>query len=569
MTLAVHDVGAVAGPEPPARRSRGEAAALVTWCVVVAAALVWGTATVRTEDVGLHAAPFKGHWAWHGGWRLLPAAGLGLAVAAWGPAVAARLAWRRVPWATGVAAAAWTAALAAGDGLDRITHPLTTRFEYEPFAAGIGRGEMGPFLSTYVDRLGTYPIHVQGHPPGPVVLAWLLDRAGLGGAGWLAAVAIGAWGVAVGAVLVTARAVAGERAARRAAPALAVLPAAIWAGTSVDPVFVALAAVAIALATTAVTSGADPKAGDRRRRPALLAAGAGVVFGLGLLCSYGTVPMGLVLVAATVAAGLAPGRRLPIAPLVLVALGTVATVALAAGAGFWWPAGLEATRTAYWEGIGSRRPALFMTLVGNPAVVAMATGPLVALGLAHLVPDARRALSPLFTRAPSGAWRRGRRPGPGRDGPGRTRPAPDPGGTTGLGPPAPDPAGPARGSAGESVGAWPRESWPGRLRAGRPDRTRPAPDAGETTGGRAAAPGAGGSAGAWGRTGGRVWPLTGAALVAVTVADLSQLARGEVERIWLPFVPWLALAAPGDRRGWLVVQVGVALALQSLLVSPW
>jgi hypothetical protein len=53
------------------------------------------------------------------------------------------------------------------------------------------------------------------------------------------------------------------------------------------------------------------------------------------------------------------------------------------------------------------------------------------------------------------------------------------------------------------------------------------------------------------------------------VADLSQLARGEVERIWLPFVPWLALAAPGDRRGWLAVQVAVALALQSLLVSPW
>jgi hypothetical protein len=60
-----------------------------------------------------------------------------------------------------------------------------------------------------------------------------------------------------------------------------------------------------------------------------------------------------------------------------------------------------------------------------------------------------------------------------------------------------------------------------------------------------------------------------AALAAVAAADLSQHARGEVERIWLPFVPWLALVAPGDRRGWLAVQVAVAIALQAGLRSPW
>jgi hypothetical protein len=59
------------------------------------------------------------------------------------------------------------------------------------------------------------------------------------------------------------------------------------------------------------------------------------------------------------------------------------------------------------------------------------------------------------------------------------------------------------------------------------------------------------------------------ALVAVALADLSQMSRGEVERIWLPFVPWLALAAPGDRRGWLAAQAVVALTLQSTLASAW
>jgi hypothetical protein len=63
--------------------------------------------------------------------------------------------------------------------------------------------------------------------------------------------------------------------------------------------------------------------------------------------------------------------------------------------------------------------------------------------------------------------------------------------------------------------------------------------------------------------------LPAAASSAVLVADLSQLSRGEVERIWLPFVPWLALAAPGDRRGWLGAQVLVALVLQACLASPW
>ncbi len=71
------------------------------------------------------------------------------------------------------------------------------------------------------------------------------------------------------------------------------------------------------------------------------------------------------------------------------------------------------------------------------------------------------------------------------------------------------------------------------------------------------------------RTAWRPALLPAAALAAVLVADLSQMSRGEVERIWLPFVPWLALAAPGHRRGWLAAQVALALVLQTTLDSPW
>ena len=65
-----------------------------------------------------------------------------------------------------------------------------------------------------------------------------------------------------------------------------------------------------------------------------------------------------------------------------------------------------------------------------------------------------------------------------------------------------------------------------------------------------------------------------AALAAVAVADLSGLSKGEVERIWLPFVPWVLLAtaaltpalraaagSPRSSRSGIALQAGVR--------SPW
>jgi hypothetical protein len=73
----------------------------------------------------------------------------------------------------------------------------------------------------------------------------------------------------------------------------------------------------------------------------------------------------------------------------------------------------------------------------------------------------------------------------------------------------------------------------------------------------------------------RAWWLVGAALLGVAVADVSGMSKAEVERIWLPFVPWLALAGcalptSGWRRtGWLAAQLVPAMALQMTLRSPW
>jgi methylthioxylose transferase len=83
----------------------------------------------------------------------------------------------------------------------------------------------------------------------------------------------------------------------------------------------------------------------------------------------------------------------------------------------------------------------------------------------------------------------------------------------------------------------------------------------------------------------RVWLVTGAAVAAIALADLSGLSKGEVERIWLPFMPWLLVggaiglrarpheqtrwSAVGTARAGLAVQIVWALGLQLLVRSPW
>ncbi len=65
--------------------------------------------------------------------------------------------------------------------------------------------------------------------------------------------------------------------------------------------------------------------------------------------------------------------------------------------------------------------------------------------------------------------------------------------------------------------------------------------------------------------------LVAPVLVAVAVSDLSGASRGEVERIWLPFVPWLLVATarlPRPRQ-WLGLQLGAALVLDALLRAKW
>ncbi len=73
----------------------------------------------------------------------------------------------------------------------------------------------------------------------------------------------------------------------------------------------------------------------------------------------------------------------------------------------------------------------------------------------------------------------------------------------------------------------------------------------------------------------RLLVLVAGGLAAVALADLSGMSKGEVERIWLPFMPWLLAAGaglwrpPGSVRGWLAAQAACAIAIETLVRTPW
>ena len=75
---------------------------------------------------------------------------------------------------------------------------------------------------------------------------------------------------------------------------------------------------------------------------------------------------------------------------------------------------------------------------------------------------------------------------------------------------------------------------------------------------------------------GRYWLALAPVLVALVLADVSGLSKGEVERIWLPFYPWLTLATFAfvglqvqARRVHLAFQAATAIVVQLVFLGPW
>ncbi|RCG27043.1 hypothetical protein DQ384_27645 [Sphaerisporangium album] len=283
-------------------------------------------------------------------------------------------------------ALAWTIVLAmSADGL---AAPFTHRQEYLAVLPAVGDDPLG-WLASFTQRLPEYPTHVRGHPPLPVLVVWALAAVGLGGPLWAAILVILAGCSATVAIGLTVRRLAGEEAARRALPYLALTPASVWIATTMDAFFAGAGAWGVALlvlgrSTTART---------------WFAAGAGVLLGALPYLSYGLVPY--LLIPVTVAVLVRPPR-----PAVLAALaGAAAVTGVFTAAGFSWLAGVAATHAEWAADPGAARPYLYF-LVANLAVLALITGPATTAGLVH----AGRHLSRCPAVAAAGRNPRGRIP---------------------------------------------------------------------------------------------------------------------------------------------------------------
>lgn len=373
---------------------------------------------------------------------------------------AVRWSWPRLLAAVYGYGVAWMLSLATVYGVDGIGAILDHRTEYLGTAREVT--DFGQTLRIYIDHIPldsaeNWPVHIAGHPPGALLFFVVLVALGLGtalAAGIVITLIAGSTAVAV---MVTARRFGAEEYARRAAPFLAVGPAAIWMCVSADAMFAALAAWATVLLTVAATSA-------RFVVQSLAGLASGLLYGCCVMFSYGLPLLGLLAVTVLV---LARAWR----PLPFAIVGAVLVVGAFALSGFAWWEAFPVLRERYWAGIARHRPGEYWTWA-NLAAVAICAGPWVgpALGVAA-VDSATRG---------SDADTRSRR---------------------------------------------------------------------------------------------RVAFLALAGLAMCIAATLSQMSRAEVERIWLPFVPWMLLGTALLPERWhrtgLIVQASFAIVAQTLLYTRW
>ncbi|WP_432049957.1 hypothetical protein [Verrucosispora sp. NA02020] len=360
-------------------------AVLVAVGLFAVAAVVGGVLYLLGRPVYASAAPLYAHWRPHIG----PGTPLAVAVAVlvcWrGPALAARLPWRRLLVSSYAAAVAWTLSLALIDGWQRgVAGRLATRHEYLHEVPGVT--DIPAMLSTFTTRIldfqpDSWTTHVSGHPPGALLVFVWLDRIGLSGGGWAGALCILTAALTAVAVPHTVRLLGGDDAARVVLPFAVVFPGAVWAGVSADGLFAGVTATGVAVLAQAVIRGS-----------AVGAFVGGALLGFGCYLSYGLVLMVPIAVAVVIL-----GRRHR-----SVAWWALGGAALVVGAftvaGFDWLAGYHLVIERYYQGLASRR-AYGYWVWANLALLLVAAGPAAVVVLRRATVAGWQAVASLRSRA--------------------------------------------------------------------------------------------------------------------------------------------------------------------------
>ncbi|WP_033288225.1 hypothetical protein [Amycolatopsis jejuensis] len=361
----------LAPPVPARPRIRADLVTVGVTVVLIAAAAAVGVYYNRPgSDVVIYAfaPPLFASWLPHVGPGSVFAVLIAAGVVLHGPALAARLPWRRALAASYATSLGWIFSLAMADGWSRgFADRLTTPQEYLHEVPGIT--DIPRFLGEFSSRIldfqpNSWTTHVSGHPPGATLVFVWLDRLGLRGGAWAStAVVLTAASVAV-AVPATIALLGRPDAARAALPFAVLSPGAVWLGVSADGLFAGLTATGIALLALAAVGFRD-----RRGYAWPTALSAGLLIGFGIFLSYGLILLGLVALAVAVL-----GRQWRAAAAAVI--GALAVVAAFAVAGFWWLDGYHLVVERYYQGVAAVRPFSYWVWA-DLAAVAVACGPAV------------------------------------------------------------------------------------------------------------------------------------------------------------------------------------------------
>lgn len=259
-----------------------------------------------------------------------------------------------------LAALAWALSLALVDGLAGLTRSLLDPDNYRADLAAVGHRPLA-YLRGYAAHTANHSLAARGHPPGPVLLLWALNRIGIDDQLSLGILITAVGTATVPLVLAAVRGVCGRLQARRYAPVLILAPYAIWVAVSMD-VFVAV--LGAAMVAAGVRASAGTVHGVRAGGWAVL---AGLLLGTAALFSYSAGWLGLSLVCLYFA------RRRPLVN-IGTGLGALLPILLADRLGFAWLSGLTAARVDFQTRVEPYRSVLWWSAISVVALL-LAAGP--------------------------------------------------------------------------------------------------------------------------------------------------------------------------------------------------
>lgn len=363
-------VTGVTATAPSARRSAvlrlvqdaDERRDLFIWLGLAFAGLLLTWATVRAgASLGTRSAPFLGRyrWALDVGSILAPVLAVGV-VAATLQGRFATVRWRTLLLLSWAGSFAWALSLALVDGAAGLTRSLRSPDNYLSDVPGVGASAL-EYLRSYTERPAELSVAARGHPPGPVLLLWSLERLGFTDRLSLGIVITALGALITPLALAAVRGVCGERASRSFAPVLILAPYAVWISVSVDVVVAVLGAAVVLLGVRA----------SDRDRTGLPAAGwalaCGVMLGVAALFSYAAPWLGLSAVCLYFA------RRRPFLNLA-TGLGALLPVFVTEAVGFSWVEGLLMARDDYAARVEPHRSAVAWSFI-SIVVLLLAAGP--------------------------------------------------------------------------------------------------------------------------------------------------------------------------------------------------